>query len=169
MKNFLTVLFILFFNFNFAQELITTGSNVSVNEAKALINQHNFAKAEVGVSEIEWSSKLATVAQKYANYLASSSCSLRHSGNKNYGENLFWGSGTYYSALDASNSWYEEKQLYNYEKVGETNLHDYGHYTQMIWRNTTIVGVGVAKCSDGSYIYVANYYPPGNYIGKYPY
>jgi pathogenesis-related protein 1 len=169
MKNYLTLFFIVSFNFNFAQEIATTGSKVSEIEAKELINQHNFARAEVGVSEIEWSSKLASVAQKYANYLASSSCSMKHSENKNYGENLFWGSGKYYSALDASNSWYEEKQLYSYEKVSDTNFHDVGHYTQMIWRNTTQVGVGVAKCSDGSYIYVANYYPQGNYIGEYPY
>lgn len=169
MKNYLTLLLILFFSFNFAQEIVTTGSKVSVIEAQELIDQHNFARAEVGVSKIEWSSKLAHVAQKYANYLASSSCTLIHSQNKNYGENLFWGSGKYYSALEASNCWYEEKQLYSYEKVNDINFHDDGHYTQMIWKNTTQVGVGVAKCSDGSYIYVANYYPPGNYIGEYPY
>jgi|LakMenE01Jun11ns_1017448.scaffolds.fasta_scaffold9463524_1 pathogenesis-related protein 1 len=169
MKNYLILLLFLCVNISFSQEYSSTGSRVSAKEARELIDQHNSARSEVGVSNIEWSSKLASVAQKYADYLASNSCSFRHSGNSQYGENLFWGSGRYYSALEASNSWYEEKELYSYTRVSNSNYHAVGHYTQMIWKNTTSVGVGVGKCSDGSYIYVANYYPPGNYIGQYPY
>jgi pathogenesis-related protein 1 len=169
MKKILVIIITLIVNINFSQEISNTGSKVSADEAKQLIDQHNFARSEVGVSDIEWSSKLAIVAQNYANYLARTSCNLIHSGNNKFGENLFWGSGKYYSALDASVSWYEEKELYNYQKVTETNNHDVGHYTQIIWKNTKYVGVGVAKCSNGSYIYVANYFPPGNYIGQYPY
>jgi len=39
----------------------------------------------------------------------------------------------------------------------------------MFWRNTKKVGWGVAKCKNGSYIIVANYDPPGNYMGEKAY
>jgi hypothetical protein len=44
-----------------------------------------------------------------------------------------------------------------------------GHYTQIIWRNTTEVGCGMATCSNGSEIWVCNYNPPGNYLRQNAY
>jgi pathogenesis-related protein 1 len=139
-KKILVILAILIVNVNFSQEYSRTGSEVSPNEVKQLIDQHNFARSEVGVSNVEWSEKLASIAQNYANYLARTSCNLIHSNNHKLGENLFWGSGKYFSALDASASWYEEKELYTYEQINEYNNQNVGHYTQMIWKNTKFVG-----------------------------
>jgi pathogenesis-related protein 1 len=44
-----------------------------------------------------------------------------------------------------------------------------GHYTQMVWRSTTQVGMGQASCPGGALVIVAEYNPPGNYIGQKPY
>ncbi|MNQ92378.1 Cysteine-rich secretory protein family protein [compost metagenome] len=152
-----------------AQGVNRTGSKVSVKDANKFMEHHNLVRKEVGVPNLSWNVKLAKVAQKYANTLASKKCTLKHSHNPKYGENLFMGHGVVYTALDASKAWYTEKRMYSYSKIGYNNYQAVGHYTQMIWKNTTEVGVGVAICKDGGYIFVANYFPKGNYIGKYPY
>jgi len=148
---------------NQQQQITQTGSRVTAEEAKAFMDHHNMSRNELGVSDMSWSAELAAVAQKYAEKLAASDCELEHSQGNSYGENLFWGMGRVYTALDGSKSWYEEKADTPYDN------RTYNHYTQMIWANTTQVGAGVAKCPDGSYIVVANYNPPGNYTGQYPY
>ncbi|MEY3405870.1 MAG: hypothetical protein RL161_1300, partial [Bacteroidota bacterium] len=38
-----------------------------------------------------------------------------------------------------------------------------------VWSQTTHVGMAKAVCKDGSVLVVANYDPPGNYIGQKPY
>ena len=43
-----------------------------------------------------------------------------------------------------------------------------GHYTQMVWRETTALGCGEAICNK-TLIVACNYDPPGNYIGRRPY
>ena len=50
-----------------------------------------------------------------------------------------------------------------------------GHYTQVVWRNTTHVGCATAICTKNSpfgaqfptwQLWVCNYTPPGNFVGK---
>lgn len=155
-----------------------TGSAISRKDAELILNHHNKVRAEVGVkTALEWSPMLAAYAQEWAEFLASeNNCRIRHrttaeEQQKNYGENIFWGGCCdFYHPIDASIAWYEEKQDYTYGPISSS---DYGkttgHYTQMIWEKSKEVGVGVAKCADGALIVVANYYPPGNYVGEYPY
>lgn len=42
-----------------------------------------------------------------------------------------------------------------------------GHFTQMVWKSCREVGMGRAKSKTGRQIIVANYNPPGNFVGKY--
>ncbi|CAF4223576.1 unnamed protein product, partial [Rotaria sordida] len=43
-----------------------------------------------------------------------------------------------------------------------------GHFTQVVWRSTKKLGVGVAYADEGRTVYVvAQYSPPGNYQGQY--
>ena len=153
----------------------TTGSKISSADANAILLHHNKARAEVGVAGLTWSTELSAYAQKWADFLANSNnCALKHRSEadekeKDYGENIFSGTTGYYTPLDASLSWYTEKRDYRYKKVTEDNWYASGHYTQMIWKNTKQVGVGVAVCKNGQFVVVANYSPPGNYIGEYPY
>ena len=119
---------------------------------------------------------MAAYAQRWADYLATNNhCKIKHRGpneqeGAQYGENIFWGSSAQaYRPLDASKSWYSEIQKYTYSLLNSDNWYPTGHYTQMIWRNTTLMGAGVAVCPDGEIIVVANYNPPGNYMEEYPY
>lgn len=147
-----------------------TGSRVSAAEAQAALDFHNAKRREVGVPALSWSPQLASVAQRWAEHLASAvGCQLEHTQNNRYGENLFAGNGYPYSAVDASRSWYEEIQQYRYGAVSAQNYHATGHYTQMVWRDTTQVGIGKAQCENGGVVIAAEYNPPGNYLGQRPY
>lgn len=42
-----------------------------------------------------------------------------------------------------------------------------GHFTQIVWKNTQYLGVGIAKNAYGRTVIVATYFPPGNYKGQF--
>lgn len=64
--------------------------------------------------------------------------------------------------------WAEEEKYFNHKKrtYERGTGRKYGHYSQVIWRDTKLIGAGVATCRNGSQIWVCNYDPPGNYIGE---
>jgi pathogenesis-related protein 1 len=160
-----------------AQEKIEfTGSNISPKDAQDLLTHHNKVRKDVRTTPLIWSSQLAKYAQEWANHLAKDkNCKMAHRNNPGqngnfYGENIFWGSSAKdFKPLDASKEWYSEISSYKYEKLTEKNWHASGHYTQMVWKDTREVGVGVAFCSSGGIIIVANYFPAGNYMRQFPY
>jgi pathogenesis-related protein 1 len=149
-----------------------TGSAVTAEEAAELVKLHNDARKEVGVPPVKWSPTLAKHAQAYADELARTG-KWEHNPDDKYGENLASGSGGGYNVLSAVQGWYDEKARYTpgtpYPGVG----YGVGHYTQMVWKKTTEIGVGKAVYTTGEYkgalIIVANYDPPGNFRGEKPY
>ena len=162
---------------SFTQNIIDkTGSKISSQDARAILDHHNKIRNDLHIPLLSWSADLAAYAQDWADSLATSyNCKLIHRKNqegnaREYGENLYWGSsGGSIKPIDASLAWYSEIQQYTYAKLDENNWHNTAHYTQMIWKNTKEVGVGIATCPAGGVIIVANYNPPGNYMGEYPY
>lgn len=151
-----------------------TGSKVTKEDAQNALDFHNKVREDVGVPALIWSQDLAKFAQEWADHLASQGCDMEHrprngKWTQKYGENIFWGKGMDYSALDASKNWYSEIEHYTYGVLNGSNSGKTGHYTQMVWKKTTQVGIAVVKCSDGAIIIVANYNPPGNYMGESPY
>lgn len=159
-----------------AVRIANTGSKIKPADAELILTHHNSIRTEQGVGALTWSTALAAYAQQWANYLAiNNNCGIKHrevSGEdgKLYGENIFWGSSAQaFPPIQASYDWYAEKKFYKYRKISAANYFKTGHYTQMIWKDTRQMGVGVAVCPNGSVIVVANYYPAGNVIGQYPY
>jgi len=119
------------------------------------------------VPGLAWSSSLATVAQGWADHLAANGCDLVHSGG-DYGENLFWGSATY--APDyVVGAWADELSCFSYGTFPGCCGCTCGHYTQIVWRDSTEVGCAKADCGGGGEVWVCNYNPPGNYLTEYPY
>lgn len=134
-------------------------------DRNAVLAEHNKARREVGVPNLRWSTQLENIAYNYAQELASS-CSFQHS-NNGYGENLFYGTKGYYTAVDGVKAWWDEKKDYDYEN-NTGNGKVVGHYTQLVWRKTTEVGCGVAIGCGNLYL-VCNYNPAGNFNGEWPY
>ena len=149
-------------------------SAVPAAEAGEALAFHNKVRKALGVPALSWSDELSAFAQAWAEHLASEGCWLEHrprSGPwaQRHGENLFYGRGGRYTALTASQSWQSEAAEYRYRALRASNSARTGHYTQMVWRETERMGMGQATCPDGAVIIVANYDPPGNVIGRYPY
>jgi pathogenesis-related protein 1 len=93
-----------------------------------------------------------------------------HSGKwkQKHGENLFMGSARHYGVTDAAAAWKNERSAYQGEAIDISTFYTYGHYTQLVWRNTKNVGCAKAEL-DGNIIIVCNYDPPGNIVGRTPY
>jgi hypothetical protein len=99
-----------------------------------------------------------------------------HSGG-DYGENLFWVSGSHPEPSVVVDSWYSEVDCYTYGTFMGTDscgaacdrFGGCGHYTQVVWRDTQRIGCGMATCSGGAEIWTCNYDPPGNYLRQAPY
>ncbi len=135
-----------------------------------MLQLHNYYRARHSASPLTISQRLNRIAQKYADYLAATG-KFEHSGNKLeneiIGENLFmqWISHgkVPVSAREATKSWYGEIEYYSFKHPQYSE--ETGHFTQMIWKSSQKLGVGVALSADGREVYmVTNYYPAGNII-----
>lgn len=146
---------------------IMTPWSQAQNTPQDFLFSHNKARKAFGVGPMVWDNTVAAYAQNYANS-RKGDCKLIHSGGP-YGENLFWGYGKAYTAIDAVAKWVSEKQWYNYASntcaVGKVC----GHYTQVVWRNSTKLGCARVKCNNGAIYIVCNYSPRGNYRWQRPY
>ncbi len=144
----------------------SASGGMSSADARAVLDAHNQARAEVGVKPLVWSTELAAIASIYATKLARTG-QFKHSGQGSYGENLFMGTAGAYGPVDGVRSWVGEKQDYDYN-ANHGHGKVVGHYTQVVWSGTTAVGCGQAV-GYGSMWMVCNYYPAGNIVGQRPY
>ena len=82
--------------------------------------------------------------------------------NTKYGENIWRGQGK--GVKGPVKSWYDEKAKYNYNKPGHSS--QTGHFTQVVWKGSTQLGVGMAKGKGGTTV-VAAYNQGGNMRGQF--
>ena len=150
-----------------AMFLAMAHTTIAQNSPQDFVSAHNAARAAVGVGPVSWDNTVAAYAQNYANQRIGD-CKLVHSGGP-YGENLFWGSGREYTAADAVNLWVSEKQWYDYSTNTCAAGKVCGHYTQVVWRDSTHIGCARVTCNSGAIFIICNYYPPGNIVGERPY
>jgi len=144
----------------------TVTSNAETGRMVGFTEAHNAVRRAKGVPDLSWSPSLATVAEGWATTLEAESCAMRHSGNA-YGENLYWNWGFQANPSEVVTSWAAEESDYDYASGSCSDV--CGHYTQVVWRDTTQLGCAMKTCSDGAEIWVCNYDPPGNYSGEKPY
>jgi len=153
-------------------------------------------QAQPALPPLIWNQTIADYAQQWATSLATTMCAQPQHRSpvdliaKGYGENLatFGASGTLKggtasTAQQAVSAWAAEKTCWTFgtisgtetcDKTCYTNLHSdgCGHYTQVVWRGSTELGCGVATCKNGALtedIWICNYAPAGNFIGRAPY
>ena len=158
-----------------ANKITSTGSEVTAEQAETALAYQNKARTEVGVAPLSWSPELAEYSQKWANNLVKNGeCSLTKRPDSgewkgSYGESTakVWSQKD--PILDASTKWYSEIKYFDNVVLEKTNWYAAPRYAQMVWKNSKSVGIGVAKCTNGYYIVVANYDPPGNILGQKTY
>ncbi len=127
------------------------------------LNAHNTYRALHGVPPVTWSTTVAATAQAWAD-----GCTYVHSGTPGVGENI--AAASYILTPQAVvDMWYGEEPLYNYSDPGYYENPGTGHFTQVVWKNTTQIGCGYVTGCAGSWpnIWVCQYSPPGNYLNQF--
>ena len=137
----------------------------------AVLGQHNTYRAALQLPFLTWSDELAADARAWAVHLAAigkGDHDLRIRGRE--GENIWWGTAGAFSYTDMVSFWGSEKKDFVNDvfpncRQGKAVV---GHFTQVVWKNTTSVGCALASNGDTDYL-VCRYSPAGNIIGQKPY
>ncbi|XP_049621391.1 cysteine-rich secretory protein 3-like [Suncus etruscus] len=139
-----------------------------------IVDKHNECRRTVippatNMVKMAWSTEAAKRAQEWAN-----KCTLQHSpeelrkiSTSGCGENLFMASypATWTEAID---SWNDEKEDFIYGIGPKSPGAVIGHYTQVVWFSSALLGCGAAYCPNArlQYYYVCRYCPAGNLQSK---
>jgi pathogenesis-related protein 1 len=155
--------------------------NVEPPDQLGMTDAHNAVRASVSppadppLSPLVWSDAMVAIAKAHAD-----KCVWEHSMGDT-GENLYASVGspapTPQSVVD---SWASEIEFYDYASNGCTPGQQCGHYTQIVWRDTAVVGCAQVTCTVNSPFdppfdkdpwvnWVCEYDPPGNWVGEKPY
>jgi hypothetical protein len=138
----------------------------------AILQQHNTYRSALQLPDLVWSPALAGDALAWGEHLASidkgqHDMSIR--GKE--GENLWWGTADAYSYTDMVAMWGNEKNNFRYGVFPDVNASRsamVGHYTQIVWKNTTSVGCALVGNGKTDFL-VCRYAVPGNVVGEKPY
>ena len=137
-----------------------------------LLDAHNRERAQANARPLIWSETLETEAREWAVDLIDSDRFAHDPRPHGHGENLWMGWGPRdFSPEDMVGDWIKERRDYrpglfpNVSRTGDWVA--VGHYTQLIWRDTTHVGCAVESRGDRSLL-ACRYSPPGNIDGRRP-
>ncbi len=148
---------------------LTSGSQADATRGlnQRLLDAHNVERIRVGAQPLVWDAGLTENAAQWAAKLAATN-QFDHAKQDAEGENLWMGTSASFEPEEMVAGWVEERQHLRsgkFPNVSRTgNWADIGHYTQLIWYNTTKVGCAVST-GHGSDFLVCRYDPPGNWIG----
>jgi hypothetical protein len=148
--------------------------------ARAMISAHNSVRLSAtptpnpALSPLTWSDAAAAKAQAWADQ-----CMWKHNPNLgSFGENIAAAAPPNTQTTEqVVQGWASEAAWYDYGLNTCAAGKQCGHYTQIVWRDTTQVGCAVKVCDQNSpftgfpqwQFWVCDYSPPGNYIGERPY
>ena len=138
---------------------------------EVMLANHNKARQDVGVAALELDEALNRQALAYAEEMARTGM-FQHSPRDQrvgQGENLWAGTEAAFSYERMAGAWIDEKRFFTngaFPDVSTTgNWQDVGHYTQIVWRDTTKLGCGIATGLGRDWL-VCRYAPAGNIRGQ---
>lgn len=137
-----------------------------------MLRMHNEERARWQAPPLAWNARLAADATAWATRLARSG-TMQHGGDLGgrhpIGENLWMGTRGAYVYEDMVGSFLDERRNYVSRAIPDIsatgNWADTAHYSQVIWRSTTVVGCGMAS-GDNFDVLVCRYDPAGNIWGQ---
>lgn len=131
-----------------------------------VLQHHNILRQKHNVPALVLDSKVAAVAQNWANRLAQENRLYHNPQRSGYGENVFQGVESNTTASSVCQAFYSEIKDYRFG-VGPRGGAVTGHFTQLVWKSSQKLGVGRAKSRSGNVFVVCNYDPPGNFNNEY--
>lgn len=134
------------------------------NFEQEILSRHNELRKIHQANDLQWSNSLQAFAEEWATKLAKEDRMYHRSANQ-YGENIYWSMGRVVTGSLVTQAWYDEVKDYRFSKPGFSMKT--GHFTQVVWANTTEIGCGKATAKNGGVYVVCNYNPPGNYQGEF--
>ncbi|XP_025990766.2 venom allergen 3 [Solenopsis invicta] len=167
-------------------------SGLSDDDKKTIVDEHNRLRqyvasgqesrgnpgaqyAAVEMKQMDWDDELAEIAQRWANQ-----CVFQHDKCRNVdryvvGQNIAitYNSGENNTPMkDFVQMWYDEVKDFDKNGVDSYTFDsNTGHYTQVVWNNSTKIGCGSMNYHDDSdgwnkKTLVCNYGPSGNWQGQ---
>ncbi|KUF12568.1 CAP domain-containing protein [Pseudoponticoccus marisrubri] len=118
----------------------------------AVLGAHNTLRANHGAPQMAWSSALEQSAQNYANMLQQNGCAGGHSPatlRNGAGENLY-STGNTSPGFDPARVGQAAVESWYWCEIGLYPSPQAGHYTQVIWQNSTQLGCAMLQCDAGS-------------------
>ena len=133
---------------------------------KEILELINIKRKEHGTEPLEENNDIKIIAQQYAEEISKSE-NLINSNNKYNGEDLGESIFSYSTLLDAKGLIMRlSKKELNYDYNIKEEIPS--HFTQMIWKNTNLIGIGISRnFNTGHMFYVLNYFPKGNIKGNF--
>ena len=131
-----------------------------------ILSEINKYRIKHGVEELIYDEKITKIAQKYAEKCAREKeleLSEHIYNDIDLGEILFCGNAEL-TPKEIIDIWYNEgSENYNYNKEPEIS----NNFTQLIWKNSKLFGLGHTLTKENKLYIVANFYPGGNIKGEY--
>ena len=129
---------------------------------------HNEYRENYNLPLLSKNEELNDMASKYAESLVQNKGKFINTSNiyngQLVGENIIISESK--RAEDVFNVITKEKNLYDYEENKFSKMA--GHFTQMIWKETTDIGIGFMEDKENNKCYsVILYYPTGNCLGQF--
>ena len=147
----------------------TNAEDVDIdNYTDLMLKLHNELRQNYNLPLLTKNEELNDMASKYAESLVKNNGKFINTSNiyngQFVGENVIISESK--KAEDVFNVITKEKNLYNYEENKFSKKA--GHFTQMIWKETTDVGIGFMQDKENNKYYsVILYYPTGNCLGQF--
>ncbi len=134
-----------------------------------MLKLHNDERKKNNSNELKLNEALNLLATEYSENLISKQEKVKF---KNYMFNgIILGENIAFSETKEAKKIFELwlKKDVNYEKTSKKFLKANAHYTQIIWKNTTEVGISICHdVENKKYCTVVLYNPPGNTLGSFP-
>jgi hypothetical protein len=157
-----------------------TASDPTTDLARIALQAHDQVRAGAmptpnpPLPNMQWSADVEAVADAWA-----ANCVYQHNaGRGDLGENIAASSPGYWPTIaEVTQAWASEAAYYDYATNTCASGKVCGHYTQIVWRDSTLLGCSYARCTSNSPFpgvptwdyWVCDYSPPGNWIGQTPY
>ncbi|UJR32122.1 hypothetical protein I4U23_019590 [Adineta vaga] len=126
--------------------------------------QHNLFRAQCKAEPLQQNKTLDDLAQSWCEKLASKD-ELTHSGTIEHGETSYRKCPFDFARDNGAtpvSAWFNEKPKYN-----STNPESALHFTQVVWKSTRSFGLGVCNTTNNCVLFVAKYFPRGNYKDQF--